>query len=498
LWKCSSLKEFQPNLNALFEVLVSPMVSAKLEIPAAPIFGFTGAAANIIGRSANKGAIVSAGVPSSSSSSSSSGPETVVMCRLSVRGPGEWPIPENFWVDGRTDHLAPRATHPMFSLLPAKQAGATPGRNEWAQHLALANELGVHADTYEISTFASLYLHHSCTNANRPESLMRTLQHNHHLQLQRDHGDSHYWYGLSVPGSGRGMNSGASTQGPSGAGNTDFPCAVLCVRVSGTSASSMSELIVLPYNFPALFALLRSALEVQRSEVSGQVPPAQQQKLFAAIQEYRVYLSNLPPYYHTPISQLIRKLGLQNWFSKSEEYKLHKNVLKNISRFQENASNDVRAMEIIAKEKIATHIQRHNEYELAASMNVPTGAMAIFEIPTQAQHVPASQLLSTWERMRALIYGGGPGLTVRGLSVDHVHNTTSVVGRDHRAHRGLGFGGTNDWFEQACGGKISPCTSQRQMGNYLEVLARREAGRDPLADPETVLDENSPKERLKR
>jgi hypothetical protein len=184
------LKEFQPNLNALFEVLVSPMVSAKLEIPAAPIFGFTGAAANIIGRSANKGAIVSAGVPSSSSSSSSSGPETVVMCRLSVRGPGEWPIPENFWVDGRTDHLAPRATHPMFSLLPAKQAGATPGPNEWAQNLALANELGVHADTYEISTFASLYLHHSCTNANRPESCVCTHPHKHQMQLKPAHVDT--------------------------------------------------------------------------------------------------------------------------------------------------------------------------------------------------------------------------------------------------------------------------------------------------------------------
>jgi hypothetical protein len=70
---------------------------------------------------------------------------------------------------------------------------------------------------------------------------------------------------------------------------------------------------------------------------------------------------------------------------------------------------------------------------------------ALIPLPTTAAEVETSDLLSTWERMRRLVYSR-PGLSVQGLSVDGVEGVGGYVGAD--------TGAAHQWIGRAVGGML--------------------------------------------
>ena len=94
--------------------------------------------------------------------------------------------------------------------------------------------------------------------------------------------------------------------------------------------------------------------------------------------------------------------------------------------------------------------------------------------------------------MRKLIYGGPQSISCHGLSVDGIDGAGSYIQSSHiEADK-------NDWFGLATG-----ATSHRQLkmtdaGRYLNVLARKEDDRDPMAVDVSSQEEDSAKGILKR
>lgn len=68
---------------------------------------------------------------------------------------------------------------------------------------------------------------------------------------------------------------------------------------------------------------------------------------------------------------------------------------------------------------------------------------AVVPLPRRASEVRASDLLSTWERMRQAVLGG-PGLAVQGLSVAGVEGVGGSAAATDRA--------AGDWIGRAVGG----------------------------------------------
>ena len=100
-------------------------------------------------------------------------------------------------------------------------------------------------------------------------------------------------------------------------------------------------------------------------------------------------------------------------------------------------------------------------------------------LPQSISKVCPSDMLSVYESMRGLIFGGGTGWTASQLSVRGTH------------HR-------NEWLLNAIGGSGSCQHSVMEMGNFYDVLARKEALRDPLLIDTHPPDEDTPEGLLNR
>ena len=90
-----------------------------------------------------------------------------------------------------------------------------------------------------------------------------------------------------------------------------------------------------------------------------------------------------------------------------------------------------------------------------------------------------SNMLSVYESMRRLIIGGGKGWTASQLGVRGTHNM-------------------NGWLPNAMSGSANCQHSVMEVGNFYDVIARKEALRDPLLTDTHPSDEDTPKDFLNR
>jgi hypothetical protein len=94
--------------------------------------------------------------------------------------------------------------------------------------------------------------------------------------------------------------------------------------------------------------------------------------------------------------------------------------------------------------------------------------------------------------MRKLIYGGPQSISCHGLSVDGIDGAGSYIQSGHIE------AGKNDWFGLATGANVTRQLKMTDAGRYLNVLARKEADRDPMAVDVSSQEEDSVKGILKR
>lgn len=427
-------------------------------------------------------------------SSSTESIGNAVFGHLNVKATGEWPIPESYWVGQRLEHLPSRSAHPLLLVCPLSSdalsrdaSSAGPFSTSQRAEVALAAELELLVDTYDVTLPPAPPLHAQCPPQPTASSMHKALG------ISRKES-----YAVYVRGSGRGSyvaEPGFSAPQP-GAGptlnNGDLPFAILRPSSSGSG----SELLCLPYNYPQLLPLLKSANDAlnklsassdagaDRGQLVRQLCGSPWASLWRA--ELSAYLLTIPPYFYNTTAQTVfRRAGLASLANMATiEFKLNRQPARSIQRYQENAAVDVMAIEAVAREKIVRETTCPNE--VAAAVTTCCGQLEPWELPASLRDIPDGELLSMWERQRRALYGGSAGLTVRGLSLVAVEGCGG----------GVSISGESCWLavDNASAG---PQRSVRRMGGYMELLARREGLRDPecLQPPQ---DEDSPRERLKR
>lgn len=369
-----------------------------------------------------------------------------IQARLVVKSTGEWPIPERGWIDIRDQNgkLPIRDAIPQLTVLKGNYSTISASKGL----LQLAKESDVHVDSYEV-----------------------TLNGGRSLDL-----DKHECYPVFVAGSWRHLDAslgeGSSTACP------PEPFAILS---TGTKPG-VYQLAILPFNYPKCLPLLKQALDPIKAGKSHQdlntMPWVSQWRI-----DFTSYLQSVPPYYYPQLARLLKKHQiLKILFPGNQQhvldYELHRKPGMRMKKAQNEALMDVGFMEIVARDRWPKPTPPANAVALACSAHVqqtlPVGA-ASMSMPKAVSDIHESELLCVWEKMRQSIFGGGSGLTVRGLSVPGIVGTSGrACTRSLDAHE--------DWLKMACGGSTVPRETTRDMSNYFAVLAKQECPRDPLID----------------
>lgn len=375
--------------------------------------------------------------------------------RLSVKSPGEWPIPEQGWVDIRdpSGKLPIRDAIPLISVL----KGNSPAVAMSKSLLQLAKDSDIHPDTYDLSI-------------NSGKS----------LEL-----DKNEMYPVYVNASWKHHDSATTSE----AALTASPPEPFGIMSTGSRPGSY-QLTLLPFNYPKLLPLLKQVLDQLKT---GKF--LQDVNLLPWMSQWRVdiaaYVHSVPPYYYPSIQRLLKKLQIIKLaFPGNQQsildYELHRKPSQRIKRAQNEAIADIASMDIVARDRWPKPTPNANAVALATSahsqQNLLVGG-ASMAMPKVISDIHQAELLSVWEKMRRSIFGGGSGVTVRGLSVPGISGTGGRLTY-------LAPDAKDDWLQIACGGSNVPRETTRDMSNYFAVLARQECPRDPtLVD--TPADEDS-------
>jgi hypothetical protein len=329
---------------------------------------------------------------------------------------------------------------------------------------------------------------------------------------------------------------------------------VLCPSSDGKRA----ELLVFPFNFPLLLPLLQQAKEtltriggvanLSLTKSPNSLPQTWEPQL-------KAYLRTVPPYYYPSLYKTFKGIGLHVVFSlllgsatsspPPPDLSLSRPCMRQLTQVAQKAKADLCLIDpseaaqqgdtagvpipssprpsalsdgqekdlvdsSLLEYSPMSHrgpltLQRSLHWKNPSSLlalgitssthrsvlTVTSSSVYHPTIPHLGGIPPAPQdLLYTWEKIRATVYGG-TGLTVRGLFVAGLNGTSSGSHLDQEAQH------HPDWFFKACGGATVPRLSIACMSDYVSVLARREALRDPeLTSPPP--DEDQPQGILKR
>jgi hypothetical protein len=250
--------------------------------------------------------------------------------------------------------------------------------------------------------------------------------------------------------------------------------------------NKLETLMIMPYNYTTLLPLVKATLDAKNKSDGN-----------SWIQSWRTqiddYIRRLPGYYYIPISRLMKRVGLP---FPNIEYNLNRNFIKKMKYMQTVASREIILLEAAESKKWErlpldaaqlaigpTELQRgllESPYAVTVSTSLSSSAKSY-------------DLLASLEKMRKLIYGGPQSISCHGLSVDGIDGAGSYIQSGHiEADK-------NDWFGLATGANITRQLKMTDAGRYLNVLARKEANRDPMmAVDVSSQEEDSAKGILKR
>mmetsp|Transcript_23970 Transcript_23970/g.35184 ORF Transcript_23970/g.35184 Transcript_23970/m.35184 type:complete len:932 (-) Transcript_23970:80-2875(-) len=502
--KCSGLKASLTAIQNLLPILSSPpFVSVNLSVIQPDHSTLANAAPNYASREA--------------------------VGALFVARPGEWPLPEDHWVDRSIDTVQQRSAQLHIEVLVRERetdkSAFSSDQLKYMVNMARSN--GLHIDCYEVSVIS---LHGEAVVIN----LHSSQPHKSSSSVNQDEKEVYEgclgsrWCGVRVPGSQK-------------TGSTSSPIfGVLCP----SATSKRSDLLVLPYNFPVFLPLLQQARNIFEHQVGASANPATSLPS-EWLENMGAYLRTVPPYYFPAMYKLFKPLRLHVFISiltggataspPSAEISLSRSAQKYLNQLTQRTKSELALLDPAeggsalgsswpghppSPSPPSSPASSHQngdvdssltEYSLSRPSLMQFGHGSPYSItalgtrsadsksanaksvhvPTLCGAPPLSQdLLYTWEKIRGVLYGGS-GATVRGMFVAGLHGAASggFVSKDGQHNR--------DWFFKACGGASVPRLAVNNMSDYVSVLAQKEALRDPeLLSPPA--DEDLPEGILKR
>jgi hypothetical protein len=272
--------------------------------------------------------------------------ESAKLVRLKISGPGEWPIPESFWISQITENFIPRQRHPVLTIAKGMTAESGTGSGTSAStsaaavatiappkyFLKLAKELDLAVDSYEVipAVGASYSVN---------QSLGITNEESYHVYVKGSgptQADIHsILAGLGGAAVGGGLaaiaaSTSSITSTGGGGGLSSPPFAII------RSGRVATELIVLPFNYPIILPLMHRAWDALRTGTAAGLPASQiYQQPWAHLwrQELTSYLWTVPVYYYNAVQLMLKRVGLKALAQLQPlDVKLHRTPFKHIQR----------------------------------------------------------------------------------------------------------------------------------------------------------------------
>ena len=422
--------------------------------------------------------------------------------RLHFKGTtiGEWPIPETIFIDANSKSLPTRATYPKL-IISASHPPTSDGKvenvnsNSYQDTMctlySIAKDLDLVNDTYDIITSNS-------SSISKSLNIVHGLKYAVSLDLGNDSRSQNTPFGMLI--SNRGLYK------------------------------SSYELLVLPWNFPKFLPLLKQGIQIQHDKKVNSIDPAS--ALATWLPNFDKYIQSLPVYYYGLYSKLLKRLGLRSLFLRQSvrpggpqtlipgistalvlilndgvtattvegtiTNKLNVAILKKLQTITSYATRDIGLLEAAARECWPDYIHRsiHNSIiNTTKCLEYDSYNRDVHIIPESLFSIDSGNLLSMWEKYRSNVYGKGPGYTVRGISVPLIEGRLSYRSSNSS---NSSDSSNSDWFNRGAGGAKCVANTMREAGKYLDVLARKEALRDPaMLDPAPDEDEKTGRARRK-
>ena len=257
-------------------------------------------------------------------------------------------------------------------------------------------------------------------------------------------------------------------------------------------SKNTTELILLPYNFPRLLYLLNQLKEYQMKCTAdiNTTLPSTAATLGASATSHNLFqltsgltsTSNifLPTILRedlisfikdTPISHINHTYRIYHTHNLqhlllNEIPSLHNFFIRRFTKIQKAANNELQIIEdnqlyksnLINKHTVGRDAMVSPPSFISDKDNRRISSILLPPPPWEPfMEEPNESLLSTWERIRRLLYGGS-GLTVRGLHVAGVAGTGGFIGDDSVRMNSINKSKViqnavddNDWFLRACG-----------------------------------------------
>ncbi len=231
--------------------------------------------------------------------------------------------------------------------------------------------------------------------------------------------------------------------------------------------------------------------------------------------ELNTYFNRIPGYYVQPTITLLSSLGLSTIASLKIpiEYNIPLRANNRLNKAIDSAGNDIKDMELLSSNK--WHYHRRQATPIAVALSNTATSHQILPVGPFNDSIPKhittfvndtnslnsiatiQDLANTWEKMRTVVYGGGHGTFVRGLSITGIpgsgsyvsaaasssavslsktKNTTNTFASADTHHNSNKTHVT--WIEDACGASPSASLNIKDMSNYQHVLASHECLRD--------------------
>lgn len=371
-------------------------------------------------------------------------PPSSTLCRLiSMKGQGEWPIPESFVIDNIAKSYPLRNTHPILTINRNIGIGLSPSINSLYR---TAKELDINFDLYDINVCNSLSMG-SNTNQNLYKTLGLIKDERYHVFVSESSK-------LDIHSTNNSVLNLSQIYPP--------PFAILS---PGKSPGSI-ELMILPFNYPKLIPIIKSALDMIKSQQTTSHISIQQ--IFQqpwSLQwksDFSNYLSNVPPYYYKSLKNLMKRMGLYNLVTGMlGEYTITKQIEKKLLYAQSISTADIVGLETAARNRWPSFNPSVSDIAMASSESKYVTCQSILDIEN------SFGLISNWEKIRKLIYNGPSGLTVNDLCIVSADEKggNSHVHKNHYFEKLNPFYYQNssnvpylcrDWMAAACGLVCNP------------------------------------------
>ena len=420
-----------------------------------------------------------------------------------------WPIPESYWVDSTVEKFPSRDSFPALTIcrhapsVAENSSGVADISGSPDYFLNLARELRLHLETFELAP-----------TPGAPMSVLKSLgvnsQEKYHVYVQGSGKPTTLDSTASIGSLMLTSQANVTANAINGSSHAVPPFAILLASSTSKTRGSC-ELKILPFNYPIILPLLQKALEIKKKCQTQQ--KLLQHPWYSQCQtELYAYLHTVPSYAYPPVIEMLGHMGLksliaQRVIGKQMEDKIHKVPFKQIQLMKgiaiagayfllSSASFycslplhqcrssltldpyfvvvEITSLQAAARRK--WHCFVRSPIEVAMASCEPGRRR---NLPQSISKVCPCDMLSVYESMRGLIFGGGKGWTASQLGVRGTH------------HR-------NDWLLNAIGGSADCQHSVMEMGNFYDVLARKEALRDPLLIDTHPPDEDTPEGLLNR